>query len=127
MLQHCCVCRSETLLWAKRSRSPVLAGLLLLAGFLVAGCRPPEAAPTFNQNVTKETFAKIKPGMSRWEVKDLLGDSGQLVSSQGTRQVRDGKVSEQATEVFVWQNGQASITATFENDRVVNKEAHALP
>jgi hypothetical protein len=41
--------------------------------------------------------------------------------------VRDGKVSEQATEVFVWQNGQASITATFENDRVVNKEAHALP
>ena len=100
---------------------------LLLVGLLFCGCRPPQAAPPVNHSVTKATFAKIKPGMSRWEVRDLFGDSGQLLSSEGTRQVTDGKVSEQSTEVFAWRSADASITVIFENGKVVNKEAQALP
>jgi hypothetical protein len=115
-------------------------------GFLVAWAltAPPPISNQYtaeNPSVTKENFAKIKPGMTYNEIEEMFGDSGIHL------QIRPGFGSE-----LVWQTrvdptfdldhsghigrkwlrrndsfvGDPSITVEFEGGKVKNKEAYRL-
>lgn len=97
-----------------------------------------------NSPVTRETYTKIRPGMSSWEVHDLLG-SGEVISEQGMvvdangqyrkwenlgRRVsnssgtvpdHDGQPREDVRRTVRWSNGKRMITVVFHNDSVVEK------
>lgn len=118
----------------------------LAAIFLLAGCGgnvQSSVAPT-NFAVTPETFAKIKHGMSGWEVSDLLGsgrviyEKGRVVDKDGIREwestpnssssrssnsasTKNLEHSEDITKRVVWQHQNASIYVTFKNDSVIEK------
>ncbi|MEW4566849.1 hypothetical protein AB1L88_03190 [Tautonia sp. JC769] len=94
--------------------------------------------------VNRETYAKITPGMTSWDVHDLLG-SGEVIAEQGMvvdekGQYRkwenlghrvsnssgsvpdhDGQPREDVRRTVQWSNGNRMITVVFHNDEVVEK------
>ncbi|WP_152052658.1 hypothetical protein [Tautonia marina] len=97
-----------------------------------------------NSPVTRETYTKIRPGMSSWEVHDMLG-SGEVIGEQGmivdengqyrkwenlgrrvsnssgTVSDHDGQPREDVRRTVRWSNGKRMITVVFHNDSVVEK------
>jgi hypothetical protein len=102
-----------------------------------------------NPNVTKETYVKIKPEMSSWEVDDLLG-AGQIIAeegfivdaqgryrkyrhggaveeeSTGTVNGPDGQAKQEIKQEVVWRDGGKAIYVTFLNNKVVNRREEGL-
>jgi hypothetical protein len=103
----------------------LLLGILL--GFFAAGYREratEKKSTPDNRSVTTETYARIKLGMTWIEVQELLGDEGVAIGGGTLGSVRK------------WQNGEASITVTFDTGRtgsnpaewkVIDKRAKNLP
>jgi hypothetical protein len=99
--------------------------------------------------VTRENFVKIAPGMSVWDVTDILG-TGRVVSEEGyavepsgqfkkwqrgggiskeeTGKVSrpDGRASRQVKRELCWTAGRRAIYVTFVNDRVESKRESGL-
>ncbi|WP_169978036.1 hypothetical protein [Tautonia rosea] len=97
-----------------------------------------------NSPVNRVTYVKITPGMSSWEVEDMLG-SGEVIAEQGiivdekgqyrkwenlgrrvsnssgTMSDHDGQPREDVRRTVRWSNGKRMITVVFQNDTVVEK------
>jgi hypothetical protein len=94
--------------------------------------------------VNRETYAKITPGMTSWEVHDLLG-SGEVIAEQGmvvdedgqyrkwenlgfrgsnssgTVPDHDGQPRQDVRRTVRWSDGNRMLTVVFHNDAVVEK------
>jgi hypothetical protein len=67
--------------------------------------------------VTKENYDKIKVGMSRKEVEDILG-KGKLKAGAGT--------DAGSGEIWIWEDGKKVITLTFVDDKLTVRQAVEL-
>lgn len=125
-------------------------GLGVLLGRTVLAPSAQSSSPVQqNERVNRETFEKIKPEMSSWDLMDLLG-AGKIIAEEslvvdkngrfrklvrqgdrseetsGSVNNHDGKESKYFKQDIRWVNGQKSITVTVENGRVVSKTEQGL-
>src|SRR5919199_1252494 len=90
----------------------LLAGTSFLLGILVGIYLPGVLGPApqgAGRYVTKDTFAKIKPGMTYGEVQEFFGDAG--FRDEGSSNARGSFIRR-------WQRGRSAIIITFEDGKV---------
>jgi hypothetical protein len=114
-----------------------------------SGGGDPEMPAVRNPSVTRETYVRIKPDMTTWEVNDLLG-SGEIVAEEGfivdeqgrfkqysrnggafnettgTVNAHDGKPKKEIRQEVVWHDGSKAIFVTFFNGKVIDKREKNL-
>lgn len=78
--------------------------LMLMVAALGTGC---------SSKVTKENYHKIKTGMTLAEVEDILGEGTKPGADLGIEAL------EVTGDVYVWQDGNKSISVTFEDGKVI--------
>lgn len=76
--------------------------------------------------VTRKEYARIQHGMSYREVVEIIGSSGEELSSN--RIDGQGAMDDIHTEMYMWQNGDGSnMNAIFQNNRLFQKSQFGLP
>jgi hypothetical protein len=80
--------------------------------------------------LTQESFARIKPGMTLGEVQTILGSSGTEESSAGGMSISGagiaGSSKESKERIFVWKEGEATITVVIADGKVVEARQTGL-
>ena len=90
--------------------------MTILVGLYLRGALGP-APQGPGKYVTKDTFAKIRPGMAYGEVQELFGDAGSRDS---------GGANPKGTFIRSWRRGPSAIIVTFEDGKVTDKRAEQL-
>src|SRR5262245_57014965 len=92
--------------------------LLVALGLILVGCG--------NSKVTKDNFEKIKNDMTLDQVESILGEGkpqgdGSMVAAQAGVDLTGG-APPPTTQDYLWENGNKSITVTFnKQNKVVRK------
>lgn len=74
---------------------------------------------TLGATITMSKFEQVKEGMSYEQVKEIIGDSGAVISSSELGGVK--------TVMYQWQNPSgANMNAMFQNGKLVNKAQFGL-
>lgn len=97
-------------------RSPLLPALLLVCALTLAGCDQGGV-------VTLENFEQIQTGMTQAQVEKILGSGKDETPAAGYSIGGGGTLSSKASpeKIFVWREGQYSITVIFKDGKVVEK------
>jgi serine/threonine protein kinase len=80
---------------------------------------PSQNPPVKNPAITRENYAKIKPGMNSWDVCDILGPGKVL-------QNHYYEVEKFTATTLVWRSGGKVITVEFIDDKVAKKTEEGL-
>ena len=94
----------------KRTLVTVLLASLVLS--MVSGC---------GSKVSQSNFDKVKTGMTRAEVEDILGKP----TDEGGGGASIAGISASA-KIATWKDGDKVITVTFANEKVVTKGSQGL-
>lgn len=109
-------------------RCGVLLFVAVVLGIGVAICavpRTPDGATSFGSidtRITRAKFEQVHEGMSYADVVQILGSSGQVISSSQIADIR--------TVMYQWENpgfAGGNMNAMFQNDKLVSKAQFALP
>ncbi len=100
---------------AGRSRALVLMMIGCLLVGIVSGCA--------KSDVSKSSYDKITKGMTLEEVEVVLGKGKASETGEG---LVDVKANGTSASVWVWEDGDKTITVVFENNKVTRKSSVGL-
>ena len=82
--------------------------------------------PTASPVVTLDEYNRLRSGMSYWETRAVIGDSGTEVSRNHMEGIA-GVMESIDTVMYLWANGDGSnMNAMFQNDKLIQKAQFGL-